>query len=111
YDFQADHRSPDDCVAAAYAMLPALMSDPVQLAARPILADILHRYGWLDEAADALRSLGHADVRARLERVPTDESAAAKLTWSVLKSLRELADDLIAAPDHCRFMSVRRWME
>jgi hypothetical protein len=25
--------------------------------------------------------------------------------------LRELADDLIVAPDHCRFMSVRRWLD
>lgn len=110
YDFEADHGSRDDCEAAAHAMLPALMSDPVPLAARPILADTLYRYGWLDNAADALRALTHAEARSRLENTPDDESAAATLTWSVLKTLRELADDLIVAPDHCRFMSVRRWL-
>lgn len=110
YDFQADHGSRDDCEAAARAMLPALMCDPVQLAARPILADTLFSHGWLDNAADALRTLGHSEARSRLRNIPGDESAAATLTWSVLKVLRELADDLIVAPDHCRFMSVRRWL-
>ncbi|CAM3030419.1 hypothetical protein [Sphingomonas zeae] len=111
YDFQADHGSRDDCEAAARAMLPALMCDPVQLAARPILADTLFSHGWLDNAADALRTLGHSEARSRLRNIPGDESAAATLTWSVLKVLRELADDLIVAPDHCRFMSVRRWLD
>lgn len=44
--------------------------DPEILAARPILADTLYRYGSLDDAAGVLRALGHADVRSSLPIAP-----------------------------------------
>lgn len=109
YDFHDDHRSSDDCEAAAAAMLSS-HCDPEILAARPILADTLYRYGSLDDAAGVLRALGHADVRSSLPHRSDDEAAAAQQTWAILKTLRELADDLIVAPDYCRSMSVRRWL-
>ncbi|WP_430637658.1 hypothetical protein [Sphingomonas hankookensis] len=69
YDFHDDHRSSDDCEAAAAAMLSS-HCDPEILAARPILADTLYRYGSLDDAAGVLRALGHADVRSSLPIAP-----------------------------------------
>lgn len=86
-----------------------LLSQAKSLTDTRILYDQARSYGSIEEAADNIRACGHEQVRRVMGNIPANDAKAATLTWTIMSTLREYADDFIAQAPHTRRMSVTEW--
>lgn len=112
YDLLADHRLEHDCEIAAREVIgfaPQGVRDPAIKMLTRILYDQARSYGSIEEVADNIRACGHEQVRRVMGNIPANDAKAATLTWTIMSTLREYADDFIAQAPHTRRMSVTEW--